>query len=201
MSHYFEFDENIESKMTTMNITINNISLAISTDRGVFSYRELDYGTKVLIESLLDDKDFSNVTDVIDLGSGYGPIGLFIKTKYPNSNLTLVDVNERAIELTNHNFKENNLDANILLSDFYENINKDMTFDLVISNPPIRIGKEKLFNMYLETSNRLEDDGEFWLVVRKKQGALSHVKYLETIFSEVKIIKRSKGYFVISAIK
>lgn len=200
MSHYYQFDEKIISNEKEIEFNIENTIIKLFTDHGVFSYNELDYGTELLLKTIIKYNDFNN-KKVIDLGCGYGPIGLYLQKHFhKNINMTMADINPRAIELTKKNALINDLSVNILVSDFFEKVDQH-SFDFIISNPPIRIGKQNLFKTYKDSFDRLVDNGSLWIVVRKQQGALSHVEFLKTIYKEVNIINRSKGYFIIQAIK
>ncbi len=191
MSHYFENDKNLVSDIKPFNVSINGNSFTFNTDNGVFSKGELDFGTHLLIKNVLK-LDISG--DVLDLGCGYGVIGIVL-SKLTNSNVTLSDVNKRALHLTKMNSKKNGVIVNVLESDGYENIiNK---FDYVISNPPIRVGKKKLYELLINTKNHLKDDGKLIIVVRKEQGALSLIKDMENYY-KVDVLDKDKGFFIIS---
>ncbi len=190
MSHYFENDNNLVSEIKPFNISINGTSFTFNTDNGVFSKGELDFGTNLLIKNVLK----LNINgDVLDLGCGYGPIGIIL-AKLTNSNVYMSDVNKRAIHLTKMNLKKNNVTANVIESDGYENINNK--FDYVISNPPIRVGKKILYKLLLDTKDHLKEDGKLIIVVRKEQGAMSLIKDMSDSY-EVEVIDKEKGFFII----
>ncbi len=191
MSHYFENDNNLVSEIKTFKTNINNVNFTFSTDNGVFSKGELDYGTYLLIKNVLKN-DLHG--EILDLGCGYGAIGIILG-KLKSVNVTMSDVNKRAIHLSKMNLKDNNLQANLIISDGYENI--DTVFDYVISNPPIRVGKKKLYELLVNTKDHLKKDGELIIVVRKEQGALSLIKDMGVHYS-VKVIDKDKGFLIIS---
>ena len=191
MSHYFENDENLKSNITSFSINIENNNFSFSTDNGVFSKGELDFGTMLLVSNALKLNIKGNI---LDLGCGYGPIGIVLK-KLRDVNVTMVDVNRRAIHLTKMNAKKNNVSVNVLESDGFLNINEK--FDFIISNPPIRIGKKNLYNMLIDGKNYLNKDGEMLIVVRKEQGALSLIKDM-SVYYNVKTIDKAKGFLIIS---
>lgn len=191
MSHYFLNDNNLASEIKPFSISINGNNFNFNTDNGVFSKGELDFGTNLLIKNVLR----MNVSgDVLDLGCGYGAIGIIL-AKLTNSNVTMSDVNKRALHLTKMNAKKNNVDVSITQSDGYENI--DNKFDYVISNPPIRVGKKILYKLLLDTKNHLKENGELIIVVRKEQGALSLIKDMSQSYN-VQIIDKEKGFLIIS---
>lgn len=191
MSHYFENDKNLVSDIKTFNVNISNNLFTFNTDNGVFSKGELDYGTYLLIKNVLK-MDLSG--EILDLGCGYGPIGIILK-KLKNVNVTMSDVNHRAIHLVKMNAKKNNVDIQSVISDGYENISG--VFSYVISNPPIRVGKKKLYELMIETKNHLEKNGELIIVVRKEQGALSLIKDMKMYYN-VNVIDKDKGFLIIS---
>lgn len=191
MSHYFENDKNLVSDIKTFSINILDNSFTFNTDNGVFSKGELDYGTYLLIKNVLK---LDLTGEILDLGCGYGPIGIILK-KLKNVNVTMSDVNHRAIHLVKMNAKKNNVKIDVIISDGYENIDK--RFSYVISNPPIRVGKKKLYKLLLDSKNHLEKDGELLIVVRKEQGALSLIKDM-SVYYDVKVIDKDKGFLIIS---
>jgi len=191
MSHYFENDINLASEIKSFNINIEGNNFIFNTDNGVFSKGELDFGTYLLIKTVLSKNVLG---DVLDLGCGYGAIGIILK-RITNSNVYMSDVNKRALHLTKMNAKKNNAVVNIIESDGYSNI--DLIFDYVISNPPIRVGKKKLYELLIETKNHLKENGELIIVVRKEQGALSLIKDMDKYF-HVSVLDKAKGFLIIS---
>ena len=190
MSHYFLNDKNLISDIKAFNININGNSFTFNTDNGVFSKGELDYGTSLLIRNVLKK---SLTGDILDLGCGYGAIGIII-SKIINSNVTMSDVNKRAIHLTKMNAKKNNVSVNVIESDGYLNINNK--FDYVISNPPIRVGKKVLYKLLIDTKEHLKENGKLIIVVRKEQGALSLMKDMKEYYN-IEILDKSKGFMII----
>lgn len=191
MSHYFVNDNNLVSDIKPFNINVNGNSFTFNTDNGVFSKGELDYGTSLLIRNVLN-LDISG--DILDLGCGYGPIGIII-SKLTNSNVYMSDVNKRALHLTKMNAKKNNVTVNIIESDGYLNISNK--FDYVISNPPIRVGKKILYKLLTDTKEHLKENGRLIIVVRKEQGALSLIKDMQDNY-EIEVLDKSKGFMIIS---
>ncbi len=190
MSHYFENDKNLVSEIKPFNISINGNSFTFNTDNGVFSKGELDFGTSLLISNVLKLNIKGNI---LDLGCGYGAIGIVL-SKLTDSVVTMSDVNKRAIHLTKMNAKKNNVSVNVVESDGYENITN--TFDYIISNPPIRVGKKKLYELLINSKDHLNKNGELIIVVRKEQGALSLIKDMG-IHYNVNVIDKAKGFFII----
>lgn len=195
-SHYFINDPNLKEELKIIEENINGINYRFYTDSGVFSKRRVDFGTKLLIETLVLDKKEGLF---LDLGCGYGPIGIVMKNKYPLLNVHQIDINKKAVLLAQENSELNNVTTKSYHSDGFENVT--VNFDVISLNPPIRAGKDIVYSLYDQAYANLNTDGSLWIVIRKNQGALSHFKYLEKIFDNTKIIKKSKGYYVIRAEK
>ena len=191
MSHYFENDKNLVSEIKPFSISINGNNFTFNTDNGVFSKGELDFGTNFLIKNVLK----LNITgDVLDLGCGYGAIGIIL-AKLNDVKVTMSDVNKRAVHLTKMNGKKNNVSINVIESDGYLNITDK--FNYVISNPPIRVGKKKLYELLINTKDHLKENGELLIVVRKEQGALSLIKDMGKYY-KVDVLDKDKGFLIIS---
>ena len=191
MSHYFENDKNLVSEIQSFSVLINNITFNFNTDNGVFSKGELDFGTKLLLDNVLKLNISGNI---LDLGCGYGPIGIVLK-KILNVNVTMCDINNRAIHLSKMNAKKNGVVVDIINSDGFDNISEE--FDYIISNPPIRVGKKKLYELLINAKVHLKKNGDLIIVVRKEQGALSLIKDMSVYYC-VNVIDKQKGFFIIS---
>ena len=191
ISYYFTNDESLKSEVKKINVIINNLPFSFYTDNGVFSKKGLDFGTRTLLENLPDLKG-----NILDIGCGYGPIGIYISKKY-NLLVDMIDINRRSLDLCIRNSKLNNVKTNVFESDLYDKINKK--YDYIITNPPIRVGKKILYKLLFEAKNYLNKNGELWLVVNKDQGAKSLVNDLKKEY-ETTIICKNKGFFIIRAI-
>lgn len=191
MGHYFINDENLKSDIKEYKIKIEDLLFKFKTDNGVFSKGELDFGTKVLIDTVLKEEILGNV---LDLGCGYGVIGIVLN-KIKNVNVDLIDINKRAIHLTKLNIKDNDCNnINCFESDGYLNINKK--YNVIVTNPPIRVGKEKLYSLIIDAKEHLLDNGKIYLVIRKEQGAKSFINDMEKYYN-ITILEKKKGFFVI----
>ena len=191
MSQYFENDNNLKSEIKEFSINVLNTNFIFKTDNGVFSKGELDFGTGLLIKNVLN----MNISgDILDLGCGYGPIGIILN-KLKDNKMYMCDINKRAVHLAKMNAKKNNVSVNIIESDGFENVN--LVFDYIISNPPIRIGKKKLYELLINAKKHLKPSGELIIVVRKEQGALSLIRDMNVYYS-VKVIDKEKGFLIIS---
>ena len=194
MSHYFMNDENLKHNEKTTTAIIKNEKFTFLTDNGVFSKKGLDFGTRVLLETI----DLSKINgNVLDVGCGYGPIAIFIK-KMTNAEVTALDINERSLSLAKKNAELNKVNIDFLLSNGYENVEE--TYDYIITNPPIRVGKKVLYDLLFQAKNYLKENGELWLVIHKDQGAKSLAKDLEKEYT-VETKTREKGFYILCAKK
>lgn len=197
MGHYFINDPNLKSNKKQVKYTFLGKDIILNSDNGVFSKDRIDFGTNVLLNSL---ENLSGINSVLDVGCGIGIIGISLATKYNNLQVQMVDVNEKAISLTNENIKLNKLNnCKAYLSSVYENVNG--SFDMIISNPPIRAGKEIVHKIASEAKMHLNDNGFFYAVVQKKQGADSFKKKLEEVYGNVEIVNKDSGYIIFKSIK
>ena len=176
------------------NVNIFDFNLYFWSDNGVFCKDRLDFGTRLLLESI----DWDNISGpILDVGCGYGPIGI-IANKKTGFDVTMCDVNKRALHLTEMNLKENNVIANVIESNCYENI-KDK-YNTIITNPPIRAGKKIVYEILFGAKEHLVTNGLLYLVIHKDQGAKSAIKDLEKEYN-VEVLKKDKGFFVIKCKK
>jgi len=196
MSHYYQNDPNLKVDLREITYDFRGEKLKLISDSGVFSKNRIDFGTNLLLNSLpnLDDQL------VLDVGCGYGIIGIAIAKKYKNAQVELIDVNTKAIDLTKENILLNKLTNAIAYpSNVYENVNK--MYDAIVTNPPIRAGKEVVHKIVLGSRNYLNAKGAIYLVIRKQQGALSLLKEMEKIFAKVEILEKKNGYFIFKGLK
>ncbi len=193
MSHYFENDENIKSNERLTYANIKNSELRFLVDNGIFSKKGLDFGTRSLLENI--NIDFTK-KNILDFGCGYGPIGIYL-AKTTNLKVDMLDINKRAIILARKNAALNQVKVNIFESDLYTNVFD--TYDYIVTNPPIRVGKDILYEILFKAKKYLNHNGELWLVINKNQGAKSIIKDLAKVY-DVKIIARCKGFYIICAI-
>lgn len=194
MAHYFENDEHLKSEEKETFVKINNIDFKFITDNGVFSKKGLDFGTRTLLETLEIDQIKGKI---LDFGCGYGPIGIYI-SKMTSEEVHMIDINRRSLELARKNVNLNHVNVKIYESNVYENVIDE--FDYIISNPPIRVGKEILYKILFEAKDHLKQNGELWIVVNKNQGAKSLVKDLEKAY-RVEVKNKNKGFYIIQCIK
>lgn len=191
--HYYTREPKSAHDPHEVSLKMRGVGLSFLTDAGVFAKRAVDHGTWLLLDSL----PLPLVGDILDVGCGYGALGLTVAAVSPRANLTLVDVNHRALELSKLNAKRNGTEnVQILESDGLSAL-LNRQYDWVLTNPPVRAGKQVIYRIFHEAHTQLRDGGQLWIVMRKKQGAPSAVKALEPLFLEVNIATRDKGYQVI----
>lgn len=200
MSHYYTNDPNLGNKESEFSYTYFGKELKFKSDLGVFSKERVDFGTNVLINSI---PDLSWANSLLDVGCGVGIIGLCMKSKYRQLNIELVDVNTRALKLAAENAKMNGLDEDgkvvIKESNLYENVSK--SFDLIVSNPPIRAGKDIVHGVVIGGYEHLNKGGKIYIVIQKKQGAPSMESKMNEVFGNVRTIEKKNGYFIFESTK
>ena len=189
MAYYFDKNTETKSNEKTVHINIANKMYAFITDNNVFSKKGLDFGTRTMLECL----DLNKVNgDILDFGCGYGPVGIYIKSN-TDSNVDMIDINERALNLAKKNAKLNRVTVNIFESDIYSNVTKK--YDYIITNPPIRVGKEILYKILVNAKDYLKENGKLIFVINKDQGAKSTMEYLKSYY-DVNILDKNKGFYV-----
>ena len=192
MPHYYTDNNNLPSNKREFDYYFDNESFRFTTDNGVFSKKSIDYGSYILIKTIYK---LDLGSSLLDLGSGYGPIGIILKRFNPNVEIEMVDVNSRATKLAEINCISNKTDIKVHLC---ENILElDNNFDTITLNPPIRAGKKVIYDLYEKSKDKLNDNGHLYIVIRKAQGANSSISKLETLFNNVRLINKDSGYVVI----
>lgn len=195
MKHYYTKNSTLPSEEKTIHFKINDKSFHFTTDNGVFSKSGLDFGSRLLMESAIQ-YEYENV---LDLGCGYGPIGITYKAFHKHSNVTLLDINDRATTLALKNANLNNQNVTVINNDGFDQI--EAVFDLILTNPPIRTGKAKVYQLLEESHQHLTEQGAMIFVMKKNQGALSAIKFCEEIYKKTEIINKKSGYYIILCIK
>ncbi len=194
MNHYYTDNKDLDSDRKEFEYYFDNEVFRFTTDNGVFSKKSVDYGSYILVKSIYQKNLGSSL---LDLGSGYGPIGIILKRFNPELEVEMVDVNSRAVELCKLNNSNNSTDIKVHLCDDIERL--DHKFDTIVLNPPIRAGKAVIYSLYDKSKKMLNEHGHLYIVIRKAQGAASSIKKLETLFTTVRIITRDSGYLVIDS--
>ncbi|AQQ51756.1 class I SAM-dependent methyltransferase [Planococcus lenghuensis] len=196
--HYYSKNPQTQSSPQEWIYQLRGQSFRFHTDSGVFSRQEVDFGSRLLIETFeLPETD----GPIADIGAGYGPIGLAAAKSFPDREVHLVDVNTRALELAGKNAAANGIEnIRVYESDALQAVGT-AEFAAILTNPPIRAGKDTVFRFYEEAYAHLAPGGELWVVIQKKQGAPSTEKKLDALFGNVRIAAKEKGYFIFCSIK
>ena len=192
--HYYTRDPRSASRPAECTFTYRGNSLIFQTDAGVFSRGEVDTGTRLLLEALPEQMS----GEILDLGCGWGVIGISIAKAWPETRVTLADVNNRALQLSRENAERNRVKVICAESDGMAAV-EGKTFDAVVTNPPIRAGKQVIYKMFADAAKSLNPGGALYLVIRKQQGAESCMKYLQTLFDSVEKLDKSGGFWVLKA--
>ncbi len=193
MEHYFTNNQNLKSELRDIEISLCGNNFKFKSDNGVFSKNKIDYASLFLVKTFLASNKKYNT--ILDVGCGYGFIGISL-SKLLNTHVDMVDINKRAVHLCKMNIEINKVDALVKESNIYENV--DSKYDLIITNPPIRVGKEVLMEFLKGGLEMLNKDGELWFVISKDQGAKSVKKELEKICT-CELVDKSKGFWVLLA--
>jgi len=193
---YFSVQPQSKSTPATFRAPLLGHDLIFVTDHGVFSRSAVDYGTRVLLDAM----HIPDSARVLDLGCGYGPVGIAVARAHLDALVWMSDVNERAVELARANVAANRVAdrAQVLLGDGVVAIPTSLRFDVVAINPPVRAGKATVYRLFTESRGILANSGRMYVVLQKKQGAESARQHLGTLFRTVETVSRSKGYFVFS---
>lgn len=195
--HYYSQKPTTAHDQHKLEVILRGFKFQFVTDAGVFSKKGVDYGSKVLIEAM----EIESGSKVLDVGCGYGPIGLTVAKLSSDNQVTMLDINERAVELSRSNAQRNGVsNVNVMQSDTLAAV-RGQSFDMVLTNPPIRAGKEIVHRIFDEAHAVLRPGGSLWIVIQKKQGAPSAFSKLESLFTQVEEVTKDKGYRIIKAVK
>ena len=190
MGQYFT-NEKLPSNVRKTECFVLGNKFTFLTDNGVFSKDGLDFGSRLLLETIPLDEVGGKI---LDMGCGYGVFGIVVG-KLTSAHVDMVDVNLRALHLAERNARENHVDnVNIFESNVYQNVSSK--YSSIITNPPIRAGKQVVYDIVMNAKEYLEKDGKLFLVIRKEQGAKSLIVDLETVYT-VKVLEKKKGFFIL----
>lgn len=196
MDHYYSQNPSVSHDENKIRFIVKDIELELITDSGVFSKKRVDFGSDLLINSTP-----SITGEILDIGCGYGVIGISLaRLNTSAAKVTMIDINERAVDLANRNIQLNNANnARALQSDGFTNVVGN--FDVIVSNPPIRTGKKVIYPLFEQSINYLNTKGSIYLVIQKKQGAKSAFDKLETIYGNCEVINKDAGYWILKSTK
>jgi 16S rRNA (guanine1207-N2)-methyltransferase len=195
--HYFSPSPDTQLKLRTINARIAGKEYALTTSNSIFSPDRIDAGTQVLLATAPQPPAQGNL---LDLGSGWGPIALTLALESPGATVWAVDVNERALDLVRANAAA--VGAENVRAVTPDAVPDDVSFATIWSNPPIRIGKDALHGILLKWLPRLEKDSDAWLVVQRNLGADSLHRWMDATFDGSLLTTKeeiSKGYRVLKS--
>ena len=191
---YYAENPDAEHDIHDLRVQLLGEDFHFYTDTGVFSKKMIDYGSQALLSVL----NFSAGQSLLDLGCGYGPLGISL-AKVQNLKVTMVDINQRALELARKNARRNGVEVDIYQSNIYDQVKG--RFDQIISNPPIRAGKQVVHDILEGAYDHLKPGGSLTTVIQKKQGAPSAKAKMAQVFGNVEVVKKDKGYYILRSIK
>ncbi len=197
-SQYFsKNNDQLPSNEKIIYAKINEITFKFKTDNGVFSKDFLDFASKLLLEKM----DYDSIIDgsVLDVGCGYGPIGIYL-SYITKKDVVMLDINPRALALSKENLILNNVSARVVESDCLDSVINEK-FACVITNPPIHAGKDVVYKIYEQSYEVLIPGGALWIVIQEKHGAPSTIKKLKTLFPTVEVFYKKKGFYILKCIK
>lgn len=192
--HYFNSQPEAMGEYREITANLRGTEFRFLADAGVFSKRGIDFGSRLLIETVeLPDKG-----EILDLGCGYGPIGVACAASAPECRITMVDINRRAVKLAQENARLNGVQdqVEVVAGDGLSGV-RGRSFDLIVTNPPIRAGKKTVYRLFEEANSALNPEGELWVVIRKQQGGPSAREKLQSLFTQVETITKKKGFWVL----
>jgi len=195
MEHYYSKHTDTQSKENLIHANLRGKEWSFVTDAGVFSKSGVDFGTRLLLETVQVFRE----DRVLDLGCGYGVIGVVLACELSEGYVVMSDINERALSLACKNSQKYRLtNASFHSSDRFQGV-PQQSFDHIITNPPIRAGKATIYKLFEEATEYLSERGSLWIVIHKKHGAESAVKKLENLYKSVEIVNKKSGYQIIRA--
>jgi len=191
--HYYVKQPTSKPTLGLIRTNLRGCFFEFLTSSSVFSKRRIDLGTRLLIESMvLPDKG-----NVLDLGCGYGPVGVVAAVSNPDLHVVMVDVNERAVKLARENAKRNRADnARVRCGFLYEPVD-GMRFEAIFCNPPVSVGMKTVTSIVTNAPRHLRENGSFQIVVRTKIGGKRLSAELEQGFGNVQVLSRGSGYRVL----
>jgi 16S rRNA G1207 methylase RsmC len=190
MEHYYSEKPTAPRRDNVLIYIFQGHEFKFHTSTSVFSKKKIDKGTELLImKSKIEEN-----SDILDLGCGYGPVGVIISRMHPKCQVVMSDINERAILFSKKNLSLNNTTAKVIRSNLYDDINGK--FDTILSNPPQSAGKQVCFDIIEGAPAHLRKNGSLQLVARHQKGGKDLSRKMESIFGNVESIARKSGYHV-----
>ena len=194
--HYYTVEPTSKLKVKVAKLVLRNgHEYLFKTPSGVYSYGRIDKATKILLDHMVVHGE-----SLLDLGCGYGVIGIVAKKEYPRMKVFMSDINKRAVEFAKINAKDNNVDVDIRWGDLYEPW-KDMRFDMIVCNPPIVAGKRVWMKIIEDAPEYLNDGGSLQMVAYHNKGGKRIKGYMEKVFGNVEDIWKEGGIRIYRSVK
>lgn len=194
MEHYYTSKPTSKIIEHTYSQKARNISMVFTTASGLFSQKQIDTGSLLLIDECI----CKNSWKILDLGCGYGPIGITLKKSYPNINVTFTDINTRAIEYVKKNLLLNNVEINetieLVNGDGFGDISG--LYDAIYLNPPQSAGKELCLRLIEQSRDFLNANGNLQIVARKNKGGESLSQHMLSVFGNVDCVAKRSGFWI-----
>ena len=199
-NHYYTKNPESISQQKHWTYRLKGNTLSFTSDNGVFSKHTVDFGSELLVESYDIPEQFQRAS-LLDIGCGYGTMGLAYGKAYPELSIEMIDVNERALVLAQENAQKNGIkNVDIHESNLYDAVKKNQ-YEIIISNLPIRAGKTVVHTILEKAYDYLAENGQLVIVIQKKQGAPSAQKKMEEVFGNCERIQWDKGYWILVSTK
>ncbi|MDD5417337.1 MAG: methyltransferase [Candidatus Nanoarchaeia archaeon] len=194
--HYYSSKQDSEQRFSNFSAVLRGFNLEFKTVSGVFSLKRIDRGTQVLAKYMLIKKG-----TMLDLGCGYGAIGIVYAKSCPECRVYMVDINPRAVAMAKYNAKKNKIsNYKVLQSDVFSEI-KDIMFDSILLNPPQTAGRDICIRMIKEAYEHMNKNGIFQMVARHNKGGKTLMECVNDTFKNVDVLAKSGGYWVYKAVK
>lgn len=195
--HYFLNTEHNENDYFSFTDYFMGEAFTFKSCADIFSKDNFDYGSTTLLKTVFENVELNGT--VLDVGCGYGIIGILLKKYYPNLKVKMLDINKNAVRLSRENADKLGVEVEVFDSNLYDNVN--FSVNHIVTNPPIKAGKQNLFNVVIGANQVLEQNGTITLVIKKNHGMESLKNKMQEVFGNVKILNRDKGYYILHSKK
>ncbi|MBW3015353.1 class I SAM-dependent methyltransferase [Candidatus Woesearchaeota archaeon] len=191
VEHYYSEEQSSKFKIEKIKAFLRGKDFEFYTSSGVFSIKKVDKGTETLINNCI----LKDGWDVLDLGCGYGVVGIVVKEIFGSCNVVMTDINRRAIKLAIKNLELNNVECEVLQGNLYDPV-KGKKFDTILTNPPYAAGRDLCFKIIEESVGFLKKGGLLQLVARHQKGGKMLKSKMLDVFGNVEEVAKKSGYRV-----
>lgn len=192
--HYFSNNQTSQLRITEFEVEFFGKSFTLKSASGVFSIGKIDRGTEILLKYAEFDEDNEN-QKILDLGCGYGIVGISLSYRFPYSEIIMSDVNKRALRIAKDNVRDNKREnIKVIRSDLFSKIDEE--FDVILSNPPFSAGRGLCYDLIEQSYDRLKDNGTLQIVARKNKGGAMLSQKMEEVFGNVETLGKKSGFWV-----